>query len=256
MTIRCEIASQDRLVFEGDADIVVLPGTAGEMGILPHHTPLLTTLKMGVIKVRLGGKEEIFTVTGGLAEVQPQIVTVLADAAENIDEIDIARAEAARERIIPVHPFMTFNGMAEEDLRALVAYLRTLPPNARPSQAHDLGFPYGFRFSLAGWKWLYFTPGPFVPDPKASATINRGAYLAEALGHCSECHTPRNALGGPKRDRFLAGGKGPEGKGVPNLTPTKLKKWDDGELKDFLQTGLTPDGDVAAEDHLADRQIQ
>ena len=97
MTIRCEIASQDQLVYEGDADIV-LPGTAGEMGILPHHTPLLTTLKMGVIKVRLGGKEEIFTVTGGLAEVQPQIVTVLADAAENIDEIDIARAEAARER--------------------------------------------------------------------------------------------------------------------------------------------------------------
>ena len=98
MTIRCEIASQDRLVFEGDADIVVLPGTAGEMGILPHHTPLLTTLKMGVIKVRLEGKEEIFTVTGGLAEIQPQVVTVLADAAENIDEIDIARAEAARER--------------------------------------------------------------------------------------------------------------------------------------------------------------
>ena len=69
MTIRCEIASQDRLVFEGDADIVVLPGAAGEMGVLPHHTPLLTTLKMGVIKVRLGDKEEIFTVTGGLAEV-------------------------------------------------------------------------------------------------------------------------------------------------------------------------------------------
>jgi len=98
MTIRCEIASQDRLVFEGDADIVVLPGAAGEMGVLPHHTPLLTTLKMGVIKVRLGGKEEIVTVTGGLAEIQPQLVTILADAAENIDEIDIARAEAARER--------------------------------------------------------------------------------------------------------------------------------------------------------------
>lgn len=98
MTIRCEIASQDRLVFEGDADIVVLPGTSGEMGVLPNHAALLTTLKMGVIKVRLEGKEEIFTVTGGLAEVQPQIVTVLADAAEHIDEIDIARAEAARER--------------------------------------------------------------------------------------------------------------------------------------------------------------
>ncbi|MGD2026842.1 MAG: ATP synthase F1 subunit epsilon [Anaerolineales bacterium] len=98
MTIRCEIASQDRLVYEGDADIVILPGTNGEMGILPNHAPLLTTLNLGVIKVRKGDLEEIFTVTGGLAEVQPDIVTVLADAAEHIDEIDIARAEAARER--------------------------------------------------------------------------------------------------------------------------------------------------------------
>ncbi len=98
MTIRCEIASQDRLVFEGDADIVILPGAAGEMGVLPNHAPLLTTLNMGVIKVRLGATEEIFTVTGGLAEVQPTIITILADAAENVEEIDIARAEAARQR--------------------------------------------------------------------------------------------------------------------------------------------------------------
>jgi F-type H+-transporting ATPase subunit epsilon len=98
MSIRCEIVSQDRMVFEGDADIVVLPGTDGEMGILPHHAPLLTTLKIGIIKVRSGGKEEIFTVAGGVAEVQPDLVTVLADAAENIEEIDVARAEAARKR--------------------------------------------------------------------------------------------------------------------------------------------------------------
>ena len=98
MTIRCEITSQDRLVYEGDADIVVLPGAAGEMGVLPNHAPLLTTLNMGVIKVRRSGKEEIFTVTGGLAEVQPTIITILADAAEHVDEIDIARAEAARTR--------------------------------------------------------------------------------------------------------------------------------------------------------------
>jgi F-type H+-transporting ATPase subunit epsilon len=98
MTIRCEIVSQDRMVFQGDVDIVVLPGAAGEMGILPRHAPLLTTLKYGVIKVRHGGKEEIFTVAGGVAEVQPDIVTVLADAAENVEEIDVARAEAAKRR--------------------------------------------------------------------------------------------------------------------------------------------------------------
>ena len=86
------------MVFEGDVDIVVLPGTDGEMGILPHHAPLLTTLKIGVIKVRSSGKEEVFTVAGGVAEVQPDVVTVLADAAENVEEIDVARAEAARRR--------------------------------------------------------------------------------------------------------------------------------------------------------------
>lgn len=98
MTIRCEIVSQDRMVFQGDVDIVVLPGSAGEMGILPHHAPLLTTLKFGFIKIRQQGNEQIFTVAGGVAEVQPDIVTVLADAAEYIEEIDVTRAEQARER--------------------------------------------------------------------------------------------------------------------------------------------------------------
>ncbi|PWH12263.1 MAG: F0F1 ATP synthase subunit epsilon [Anaerolineae bacterium] len=96
MPIRCEIVSQDRTVYEGDADIVILPGMAGEMGILPHHAPLLTTLKYGIVKVRSKGEEQIFTVAGGVAEVQPEIVTILADAAENVEEIDIARAQAAR----------------------------------------------------------------------------------------------------------------------------------------------------------------
>jgi F-type H+-transporting ATPase subunit epsilon len=98
MTIRCEIVSQDRKVYEGDVDIVVLPGTDGEMGILPHHAPLLTTLKYGFIKVRSRNHEEVFTVAGGVAEIQPDIVTVLADVAENVGEIDVARAEAARKR--------------------------------------------------------------------------------------------------------------------------------------------------------------
>ncbi|MBI2759086.1 MAG: ATP synthase F1 subunit epsilon [Chloroflexi bacterium] len=96
MPIRCEIVSQDRTVFQGDVDIVVLPGAGGEMGILPHHAPVLTTLKYGVVKIRRGGKEEVFAVAGGVAEVQPEIVTILADAAENVEEIDTARAETAK----------------------------------------------------------------------------------------------------------------------------------------------------------------
>lgn len=98
MPIRCEIVSQDSTVFEGDVDMVILPGMDGEMGILPNHAPVLSTLQMGVIKVRQNDEEHIFTVTGGVAEVQPKIVTVLAEAAENIDEIDISRAEAAKQR--------------------------------------------------------------------------------------------------------------------------------------------------------------
>jgi F-type H+-transporting ATPase subunit epsilon len=98
MTIRCEIVSQDRTVFQGDVDIVILPGVAGELGILPHHAPVLAILKYGVIKIRKDGKEELFTVAGGLAEVQPNIVTILADAAENIEDIDVTRAQAAKKR--------------------------------------------------------------------------------------------------------------------------------------------------------------
>ncbi|MEK6255949.1 MAG: ATP synthase F1 subunit epsilon [Chloroflexota bacterium] len=98
MPIRCEIVSQDRTVYEGDVDMVILPGSDGEMGILPNHAPVLSTLVMGVIKISQNDEEHVFTVTGGVAEVQPKIVTVLADAAEDIDEIDIARAEEAKQR--------------------------------------------------------------------------------------------------------------------------------------------------------------
>ncbi len=98
MTIRCEIVSQDRTVFQGDVDMVVLPGAGGEMGVLPHHAPVLTTLKYGVVKVRRAGKEDVFAVAGGVAEVQPDIVTVLADAAENVEEIDVVRAQFAKKR--------------------------------------------------------------------------------------------------------------------------------------------------------------
>lgn len=98
MPIRCEIVSQDRIVYQGDADIVVLPGAEGVMGVLPNHSPLLTVLQFGIITVRSKGSEENFTVAGGVAEVQPDQVTVLADAAENVEEIDIQRAENARKR--------------------------------------------------------------------------------------------------------------------------------------------------------------
>jgi F-type H+-transporting ATPase subunit epsilon len=98
MPIRCEIVSQDRMVWEGDADVVNIPGTDGDMGILPNHAPLLTTMRFGIINVRRQGVDQYFTVSGGVVEVQPKIITILADSAENVEEIDIARAEAAKRR--------------------------------------------------------------------------------------------------------------------------------------------------------------
>src|SRR5262249_4066377 len=148
----------------------------------------------------------------------------------------------------PAFPYPSFTKIADADLRDLWAYLRTLPPNARANRPHDLHFPFGWRFLVTFWKWLFFTPGPFPGVPGATPTINRGAYLVQALGHCGECHTPRNFLGGPKRNRFLPRGKTPEGKDVSNLTPASLKKkWGDKDLMDFLTSGTTPDGDVPAE---------
>ncbi len=98
MPIRCAIVSQDRKVYDDEADMVVLPGSDGVMGILPKHTPLLTTLQFGVITIRKGKDEQVFTVSGGFAEVMPDSVTILADAAENVDEINVMRAEEARKR--------------------------------------------------------------------------------------------------------------------------------------------------------------
>jgi F-type H+-transporting ATPase subunit epsilon len=115
MPIRCEIVSQDRSVFSGDVDMVTLPGAEGEMGILPHHSPVLTVLQYGVIRVRTSNQEQFFTVAGGVAEVQPDQVTILADAAENVDEIDIQRAEAARHR---AEEFLKNNTVTQKDADA------------------------------------------------------------------------------------------------------------------------------------------
>jgi len=147
----------------------------------------------------------------------------------------------------PAFPYPSFTKITDRDLDDLWAYLRTVPVSNRASKAHELRFPYNLRFLVGFWKWLFFEPGVFKPVPGDTEVVNRGAYLVRALGHCGECHTPRNFMGGPIEDRYLGGGKGPDGKDVPNLTPARLKKWNDAELKDFLTTGLTPDGDVASE---------
>jgi len=167
-------------------------------------------------------------------------------------ETDFSRAIRRGERpdgshYFPAFPYPSFTGMTDQDVRDLWAYLRTLPPSDRANQPHDLRFPYGLRSLVMVWKAMFFTIGPLPDDPKLNAVQNRGRYLVNALGHCGECHSPRNFLGATDRDRLLGGGKGPDDKRIPNLTPARLKSWSDEDLKHFLLTGETPDNDTASE---------
>jgi mono/diheme cytochrome c family protein len=152
------------------------------------------------------------------------------------------------EQFFPVFPYTSFTNITDADLKDLKAYIFSLPTAATPDLAHEIKFPFGFRFLVRFWKWLYFKRGPFEPDPDKSAQWNRGAYLVRALGHCGECHTPRGLLGGPRRNMELAGtAEGPEGGAIPNITPdpeTGIGKWSAGEIADLLSSGLTPEGDI------------
>ncbi len=96
--VRVDVVTAEKVVFSDDADVVVAPGVQGELGVLPHHAPLMTTLEPGELRIRKGGDELSLAISGGFIEVRPDRIIVLADAAERADEIDIARAEAAKER--------------------------------------------------------------------------------------------------------------------------------------------------------------
>jgi mono/diheme cytochrome c family protein len=151
------------------------------------------------------------------------------------------------ERIIPVHPFMAFNGMAEEDLRALVAYLRAVPPISRANQPKKISVPLFESVFLPAWLAAFAvkeTPPPTAP----TSGVARGEYLVRAVGHCGECHTPRGVTQAVDNSRFLAGNaKGPEDSVVPNITPDKDTglTWSEEEIAEYLATGNMPSGDVA-----------
>ena len=151
------------------------------------------------------------------------------------------------ERILPVHPFMAFNGMAEGDLKALVAYLRTLPPLKRQNQPKRITVPFFESVFLPAWLAAFAareTPPPTAP----AGGLARGEYLVKAVGHCGECHTPRGVTQAVDTLRFLAGNpKGPENAEVPNITPDPQTglRWSAEEIVDYLATGNKPDGDVA-----------
>ncbi|HEY7493201.1 MAG TPA: cytochrome c [Candidatus Tectomicrobia bacterium] len=149
----------------------------------------------------------------------------------------------------PVFPYPSFTRMSESDLLDLKAYLFSVPPVVQQAKPADLLFPFGWRAGLRVWKWLYFRPGPFQPDPGQSPEWNRGAYLATAIGHCGECHTPRNFLGGLRSAMSYAGtADGADGELAPNITPdqaTGIGSWSVADIVWFLQTGFKPNGDDA-----------
>src|SRR5262245_45945257 len=151
------------------------------------------------------------------------------------------------ERLIPVHPYPVFNGMAEGDLRALVAYLRSLPAVNRPNTPKKITIPLFESVFLPTWL-AAFAPRETPPATAPTSGLPRGEYLVRAVGHCGECHTPRGATFATDNTRFLGGTqKGPEGDPVPNITPDKDTglTWSDQEISDYLETGNKPDGDVA-----------
>jgi mono/diheme cytochrome c family protein len=151
------------------------------------------------------------------------------------------------ENLYPVFPYTSYTGVTREDLLAIKAYLFSLPPAHQPNREHDLPWYLSFRWLLSGWKWLNFEPGVFKADPSRSALWNRGAYLVRHLGHCGECHTPRNWLGGLEYHRELAGNPdGPDDSRVPDITPDRksgIGTWSVSDIDYFLQTGMLPDGD-------------
>ena len=146
----------------------------------------------------------------------------------------------------PVFPYTSYTNMTLEDARAIKAYLFSLAPVAQPSRAHDIQFPFAWRFAQTLWKLLFFKPGPLQIKHDQPPGRKRGAYLVRALVHCGECHTPRNSLGGMDQTLWLAGAhSGAQGDATPNITPdeeTGLGRWSAEELVDYLETGMKPDG--------------
>jgi mono/diheme cytochrome c family protein len=131
-------------------------------------------------------------------------------------------------------------------VRDLFAFLKRLPPVSGKVRDHDLPFPFNIRRNVGIWKWLFFDDRLFIPDQSRSPQWNRGAYLVNGLGHCAECHSPRNFLGGIIAAQRFAGGPNPEGEGwVPNITQKGIGEWSDKDIAYFLKSGQTPDGDSA-----------
>jgi len=146
------------------------------------------------------------------------------------------------EHYYPAFPYTSYVRVELQDVADLKAYMDTLPASERPNEAHELAFPFNIRRTVGVWKRLFMNDA-YIVTGELSEQQQRGRYLAEALAHCGECHTPRNALGGLDVSRWLAGAPNPSGRGsIPNITPAKLT-WSEREIAGYLASGFTPSFD-------------
>jgi mono/diheme cytochrome c family protein len=147
----------------------------------------------------------------------------------------------------PAFPYVSYAKTDPADVVSLHGYLMSLPASSEPSKPHDVGFPFNIRRSLGGWKLLFGSSAGdwVVTDPNMTEEDLKGRYLVESLAHCSECHTPRNALGAMDTSKWLGGAPNPSGRGkIPNITPGTLT-WSVEDIAYYLETGFTPDFDSA-----------
>ena len=145
----------------------------------------------------------------------------------------------------PAFPYTSYQKMKMEDVRDLFAHLKTLPAVTGKVRDHDLPAHFKIRRMLGAWKFLFLDGEPFKPDASKPAAWNRGAYLVNAPGHCAECHSPRNLLGGIVSKQRFAGGPDPEGGdgSVPNITQGGLGDYSEKDIAQVLATGEMPNGD-------------
>ena len=201
-------------------------------------------------RLKLGGGVELASPFGSF--YTPNISPDPTDGIGRWTVADLANAMMAGvspdgSHYYPAFPYTSYAGMKVDDVRDLMTFLRTLAPVAGKARGHALPFPFNIRRSLGLWKLLFFKPAPIVNDPARTPEWNRGRYLVEALGHCAECHSPRNFLGAIAAAQRFAGGPDPEGKGwVPNITQSEngIKSWDKADISQLLEFGLTPEADT------------
>ena len=200
------------------------------------------------------GQPERLKLGGGMALASPygtfrvpNISPDLIDGIGSWNAADLANAmiggvSPQHTHYYPVFPYPSFTGMRPEDIKDLMAYLKTLPPVAGRSPSHDLFILFRIRRFVGFWKLLFFKQGRFAGYPSGDPVRERGRYLVEAVGHCAECHSSRNAFGAIKPQTRFAGGPDPESIGfIPNVTPARIGNWSEADIAEMLKSGNTPD---------------